>query len=138
MITPQDKNEVLEIKMEADIINARVKVKALAEAIGFGYMDQTRIATAVSELVRNALEHGGGGQITIKQLNKHDKHGLEITVEDHGPGIKNLELALKGGYSTKGGLGCGLSGARKLMDFFTVETVVGRGTVVTAKKWLPK
>ena len=132
------KNEMFDIKVEADIINARIKVKALAEAIGFGYMDQTRIATAVSELTRNALEHAGGGQISITPIKDLEKQGLEITVIDHGLGIKNLELALKGGYSTKGGLGFGLSGSKKLMDAFAVKTELGKGTVVTAKKWLPK
>jgi serine/threonine-protein kinase RsbT len=131
-------NEVFMIKVEADIINARVKVKALAESIGFGYMDQTRIATAVSELTRNALEHGGGGQITITSTKNQHNQGLEITVEDHGPGIQNLELALKGGHSTKGGLGFGLSGSKRLMDTFLIKTEVGKGTMVTAKKWLPK
>ncbi len=134
----QIRNEVLQIKIEADIIVARVKVKAIAEALGFGYMDQTRIATAVSELARNALEHAGGGQITIAPVNNEEKQGLEITVEDHGPGIENLELALKGGHSTKGGLGFGLSGSRKLMDVFQVKTEAGKGTVVTGTKWLPK
>jgi serine/threonine-protein kinase RsbT len=129
---------VLQIRIEADIINARVKVKAIAEAMGFGYMDQTRIATAVSELARNALEHAGGGQITVSPVNTVENQGLEITVEDHGPGIENLELALKGGYSTKGELGFGLSGSRKLMDVFQVKTEMGKGTVVTGTKWLPK
>lgn len=134
----QSKNEVLQIKIEADVILARVKAKAIAEAIGFGYMDQTRIATVVSELARNALEHAGGGQITIKQIDNLKKQGLEIRVEDHGPGIENLELALEGGHSTKGGLGFGLSGSRKLMDAFQVRTETGKGTVVTGTKWLPR
>ena len=130
--------EILEIKAVADIINARVKVKAKAEAIGFGYMDQTRIATAVSELCRNALEHAGGGELLIAPVNASDKHGLEIKVTDHGPGIADLERALQGGYSTKGGLGLGLSGSKKLLDVFLVQTELGKGTVVTAQKWLPK
>lgn len=137
-MTLQTKNDVLEIKVEGDIINARIRAKALAEAIGFDYIDQTRIATAVSELARNALEHADGGEISITSVDALEKQGLEITVIDHGPGIKNLELALKGGHSTSGGLGFGLSGSRKLMDFFHVETEVGKGTVVTAIKWLPK
>ena len=129
---------MLDIKVEADIISARVKVKALAEAIGFDYMDQTRIATAVSELARNALEHAGGGEISMAAIHASERQGLEIIVTDHGPGIENLELALKGGYSTKGGLGFGLSGSKKLMDVFHVKTESGKGTVVSATKWLPK
>ncbi len=131
-------DEVLDIKMEADIINARVKAKALAEAVGFDYMDQTRIATAVSELARNALEHAGGGQMMMSPVTALGKRGLQITVADHGPGIKNLEAALKGGYSTKGGLGLGLSGSKRLMDVFLINTETGKGTVVTAKKWVTK
>ncbi|MFB3889672.1 MAG: anti-sigma regulatory factor [Candidatus Bathyarchaeia archaeon] len=134
----ETKIERIEIKNEADIINARVRTKILAESLGFNYMDQTRIATAVSELARNALEHAGGGQLTIEEVNLQRKRGLQITAEDHGPGIENLDLALKGGYSTKGGLGLGLSGSKRLMDAFQVKTEVGRGTVVTAKKWLSR
>jgi serine/threonine-protein kinase RsbT len=132
------KSEVFKINVEADIINARVKVKALAEALGFDYIDQTRIATAVSELARNALEHAGGGELSVSPIATFKKRGLELTVTDHGPGIANLELALRGGFSTKRGLGFGLSGSKKLMDVFHVETEPGKGTVVTAKKWLPK
>lgn len=128
--------EVVEVKCEADIVSARVKAKATAETLGFNYMDQTRIATAVSELARNAFQFAGGGKVTIKPTEGQGRKGIEIVVEDHGPGIKNLELALKGGYSTTGGLGLGLSGSKKLMDEFDVKTRIGEGTVVTIRKWL--
>lgn len=128
--------EVVEVRNEVDIVSARVRARAMAEALGFGYMDQTRIATAVSELARNAFQFAGGGKVTIKPVNSQGREGIEIVVEDHGPGIENLELALKGGYSTVGGLGFGLSGARKLMDEFDIKTKLGEGTTVTIRKWL--
>jgi serine/threonine-protein kinase RsbT len=129
-------SDVVEVKNEADIVNARVQAKAKAEALGFGYMDQTRIATAVSELARNAFQYGGGGTVVMKSVNKERKKGIEIVVKDHGLGIRDLELAMKGGYSTGGGLGLGLSGSRRLMDDFEIRSKVGEGTTVIVRKWL--
>lgn len=128
--------EVVEVRSESDIVSARVSAKAMAEILGFGYMDQTRIATAVSELARNAFHFAGEGKVTIQPADREGRKGIEIVVEDHGPGIENLELALKGGYSTSGGLGFGLSGSEKLMDEFDVKTKIGKGTTVTIRKWL--
>jgi len=128
--------EETRVSEELDIVSARVKAKARAEALGFGYMDQTRIATAVSELARNALQFGGGGTVKVCQVVIEGKRGIEIVVEDKGPGIQNLELALKGGHSTSGGLGLGLSGSRRLMDEFNIETAPNKGTTVTVRKWL--
>jgi len=128
--------EVVDIRSEADIVGARVRAKAMAEALGFGYMDQTRIATAVSELSRNAFQFAGGGKVTIMPVDGEGRKGIEIVVEDQGSGIENLDLALKGGYSTAGGLGLGLSGSKKLVDEFNIHTEVGKGTVVTIRKWL--
>lgn len=132
----QELLEILEIKSEEDIIKARVRAKAIAETLGFNYMDQTRIATAVSELTRNAYQYAGKGKITIKPLNKPGRKGMEMVVEDHGSGIENLDRVLKGGCSTGGGLGMGLSGSKKLMDDFDINTKMGEGTVVTIRKWL--
>lgn len=132
----QELIEILDIKSEADIIIARVRAKAIAEALGFNYMDQTRIATAVSELARNAYQYAGKGKMTIKPLNKQGRKGMEMVVEDHGPGIENLDRAMKGGYSTGGGLGMGLSGSKKLMDEFDIKTKSNEGTSITVRKWL--
>jgi serine/threonine-protein kinase RsbT len=126
----------IEVTGEADIVMARVKAKAVAEAMGFNYMDQTRIATAVSELARNAFQFAGKGKVRITTVNRQEKRGIEIVVEDRGPGIKDLELVLKGGYSTGKGLGMGLSGSKRLMDEFDIKTKVGHGTTVTIRKWL--
>jgi len=128
--------EVIEVRSDDDIINARVRARVMAEALGFSYMDQTRIATAVSELARNTFQFAGVGKVTIKPVNRQGRKGVEIVVEDHGPGIENLELALKGGHSTTGGLGLGLSGSKKLMDEFDIKTKIGEGTKVTVRKWL--
>lgn len=128
--------EIVEIKNEADIIKARVRAKATAEALGFNYMDQTRIATAVSELTRNVYQYAGEGIMTLKPMDRQGRKGIEIIVEDHGPGVEKLELALKGGHSTGGGLGMGLSGSKRLMDEFDIKTKSGEGTVVTIRKWL--
>ena len=134
MIHPQI--VAVEVEVEADIIKARVMAKATAEAIGFNYMDQTRIATAVSELARNAFQYAGEGKVEIMSITDGEKHGIEIVVEDHGPGIKDLELAMSGGYSTSKGLGIGLSGSRKLMDEFEIKTRIGKGTIVRIRKWI--
>jgi serine/threonine-protein kinase RsbT len=128
--------EVAEVKNEADIVNARVQAKAKAETLGFGYMDQTRIATAVSELARNAFQYAGEGKVTMKPVSGQGRKGIEIVVEDHGPGVQDLELALKGGHSTGGGLGLGLSGSKKLVDEFEIKTKAGEGTTITVRKWL--
>jgi serine/threonine-protein kinase RsbT len=128
--------ESVEVKSEGDIVMARVRARAMAETIGFNYMDQTRIATAVSELARNAFQYAGKGRVTITPIINKEEIGIEIVVEDHGPGIKDLELVMKGGYSTSKGLGMGLSGSRKLMDEFEIKTNIGEGTVVRIRKWV--
>lgn len=128
--------EAVEVRSEEDIVKARVRAKAIGVTLGFNYMDQTRIATAVSELARNVFQFAGGGKVTIRTVQAQDRKGIEVVVEDHGPGIENLELALKGGHSTGGGLGLGLSGSKKLMDDFDIKTKVGEGTIVTIKLWL--
>jgi serine/threonine-protein kinase RsbT len=126
----------VEVMCEADIVLVRVRAKAIAETLGFNYMDQTRIATAVSELARNAFQYAGRGRVTITPVERQGVRGMEIVVEDHGSGIKDVELALKGGYSTSRGLGMGLSGSKKLMDEFDIKTKVGEGTIITIRKWL--
>ena len=119
---------------ESDIIIARMRASDIARALGFNYMDQIRIATAVSEVARNAIHYGGGGEMVVNQLNASG--GIEIQVSDNGPGIPDIGRALAGGYSTGSGLGHGLSGAKKLMDEFEIFSEVGKGTKVSMRKLL--
>ncbi len=126
----------VEIQEDFDIITARARARVFAEALGFGIVDQTRIATAISEIARNALTHGGGGRAIIRA--SRDKKGLEIEIVDEGPGIPNVDRALERGFpSTSSGLGLGLMGAKRLMDEFHVESKPGVGTKVTMRKRLP-
>jgi serine/threonine-protein kinase RsbT len=127
--------ETLPVKNEYDIISVRSYGRNVAIKAGFGTVDQCRITTAISELARNAVVHGGGGSVTIKII-KNEKIGIEIICKDEGPGIENMELALRGGYSTAGGLGIGLSGAKRLMDEFEINSGTGKGTSVRIRKWL--
>ncbi len=123
----------VEIKEGFDVIKARARARALAETLGFEVVDQTRIATAVSEIARNALIHGGGGKMTLRTLNRK---GLEIVIVDQGQGMSNIEQAMKDGYSSIGALGLGLGGAKRLMDELNIESS-NVGTKVTMRKWLP-
>ncbi len=114
---------------------ARQKVRELAVNMAFSAVDQTRIATAVSELARNSLVFAGEGTVTIYAL-QGDRKGIQIVCEDDGPGIADIELAMADGYSTVKSLGLGLPGTRRLMDEFQLESEPGRGTRVTITKWL--
>ncbi|MBU4075433.1 MAG: anti-sigma regulatory factor [Euryarchaeota archaeon] len=127
--------DTLPVNNEYDIISVRSFGRNAAVNAGFGIVDQCRITTAISELARNAVVHGRGGSVTIKIV-QNDKKGIEIICRDEGPGIVNLELALQGGYSTVGGLGIGLSGAKRLMDEFQITSSAGKGTTVIIRKWL--
>ncbi|MCX9190462.1 hypothetical protein C3Y87_03320 [Carbonactinospora thermoautotrophica] len=117
------------------MVLARHQVRSAAIAAGFSLVEQTKIVTAASELVRNCLVHGGGGSITIEQVSRDARRGVRLTVCDSGPGIADINMALQDGYSTGRGLGYGLGGAKRLVDEFAIESEVGRGTVVTATRW---
>lgn len=123
------------IDHEEDIITARQKGRDLAKEIGFGIVDQSRIPTAISELARNIIRYAGSGVVRIARVSSGVRDGIEIVAEDRGPGIPDVSRALQEGYSTGGGLGMGLPGARRLMDEMEVDTEVGRGTKVTVRKW---
>ncbi len=131
---PEEELVDVEIREDSDIIKARARARSAAATLGFGVVDQTRIATSVSEITRNALVHGGGGKMTIRTLNQ--KKGLEIVIVDQGPGIPNINQAMRNGFSTIGGLGLGLGGAKRLMDELHVESS-NSGTKVKMRKWLP-
>jgi serine/threonine-protein kinase RsbT len=123
------------IRSDGDIVLVRQKARLWAIEQGFGLVDQTKIVTAASELARNALVYGGGGTVRLDALNDGMRKGLRLTFEDHGPGIPDLELAMKDGYSTGTGLGLGLSGAKRLCNEFDLDSRVGEGTRVTITRW---
>jgi serine/threonine-protein kinase RsbT len=123
------------INSESDIVAARKIVRDAAIAMGFGVTDVTRIVTAASELTRNVFRYAGSGVMHWRTVKAGDAVGLELTFEDHGPGISDIARAMEAGYTTKGGLGLGLPGAKRLMDEMEIESEVGKGTRVTVKKW---
>lgn len=127
---------VIQIKEETDIVRARAAAKDKARELGFGLVDQTRISTAVSELARNVFAYAGEGEVHIEELtNPH--HGIRITFIDEGPGIPNVELAMKDGWSSINSMGKGLPGAKRLTDYMEIKTEPGKGTTVIIEKWLP-
>ena len=125
----------IEIDSGEGIVAVRQKVRELASNMGFGTVDQTRVATAVSELARNIYHFAGKGKVTISSIGGNRK-GIRIVCEDNGPGIADIELAMTDGYSTVKSLGLGLPGAKRLMDEFQIESKPGKGTKVTITKWL--
>ena len=126
----------VEIRTVEDIVISRSVAKEMARETGFGIVDQTKIATVISELARNMIKYAGEGMLRIVVIEDSNRKGVEITCDDGGPGIENIALALKEGYSTSRGLGMGLPGAKKLMDEFVIESEVGKGTRVVVRKWL--
>lgn len=130
-----DAEECVSIRTDADIVHARQKGRDLAARIGFTSTDLVLITTAISELARNILLYAGVGEIVVKPLNSGDRTGILLVARDEGPGIPNIALAMQGGYSTSGNLGLGLPGVRRLMDEMSVESRVGEGTTVVARKW---
>lgn len=129
------KHEVMPVGSSADIVRVRQQVRAWAAELGFGLVDQTKIVTAASELARNTLDYGRGGTVRMEAHNDGPRRGLRLTFEDHGPGIPDIELALKDGYTTGNGLGLGLGGSRRLVNDFNIHSQVGQGTRVEVTKW---
>ena len=127
--------EVLPIRTSSDVVQVRQAVRVLSGAQGFSLIDQTKIVTAASELARNTLEHGGGGTARVEAVTAGARKGVRLTFEDHGPGIADVSLALTDGYTTGRGMGLGLSGSRRLVNEFDLDTRVGEGTRVTVTKW---
>lgn len=128
---------VLPLRSDEDVVRLRQVVRECLVSVGFGLVDQTKMVTAASELARNTLKYGGGGESRIQMVSNGGRRGLRLAFIDNGPGIADVELALKDGYTTGGGLGLGLSGAKRLSDEFELDTAPGTGTTVRITKWKP-
>jgi serine/threonine-protein kinase RsbT len=129
------KREVLPLKNSNDVVMARQKVRQWAIELRFSLVDQTKLVTAASELARNTLDYGLGGEMTVEVITASAKSGLRLTFEDHGPGIPDIERALKDGYTSGSGMGLGLGGSKRLVNEFEIESEVGKGTRVTVVRW---
>ncbi|WP_067494396.1 ATP-binding protein [Actinoplanes sp. TFC3] len=127
--------ERIEVTSDQDVVRVRQLVRATAVAVKLSLVDQTKVVTAASELARNTLVYGGGGSVEVLRVENGRRAGVKIVFADQGPGIPDLDLALTDGYTTGGGLGLGLSGARRLVDEFEIDTEAGRGTTISVTKW---
>ncbi|MDP6546491.1 MAG: anti-sigma regulatory factor [Phycisphaerae bacterium] len=128
-------SEILQIRSGEDVVRSRQAVRAKARELGFGAVSQTKLMTAASELARNALEHGGGGTMCLEVVDGSQRQGLRLTFEDAGPGIADIPQAMIPGYTSRGGMGMGLGGAKKLVDEFHIESQPGHGTKVAITRW---
>jgi serine/threonine-protein kinase RsbT len=126
---------VVPVTSDEHLVPARAQARALAVRLGFSRTDATLIATAVSEVARNIVVHVGRGELIIKPILNEDRYGLVVIAKDRGPGIQDVRAALEQGWASRGGLGLGLPGARRLMDEFEIASEPGQGTTVTMIKW---
>jgi len=129
------RDEQLSLRSEDEVVRVRQVAREWAISLGFGLVDQTKIVTAASELARNTVIYGGGGLVRLQALNDGSRRGLRLSFEDEGPGIPDLQQALKDGFSTGTGLGLGLGGARRLMSEFEIDSTPGQGTRVAVTRW---
>ena len=125
----------MELRSQNDVVLVRQSVRRWAIEQGFSLVDQTKLVTAASELARNTVEYGGGGTVRLEALAEGMKKGLRLTFEDQGPGIPDMTLAMKDGWTSGNGLGMGLSGAKRLVNDFDIQSEVGKGTRVTIARW---
>lgn len=130
-----ERRERLAISSAQDVVLVRQLIRRWCEEVGFSLTDQTKLVTAASEIARNALDHGGGGSADVELLRNATRSGVRLVVEDHGPGIANIALALRDGYTTGNGLGLGLGGAKRLVHDFEVVSAPGQGTKVEITRW---
>ena len=129
------RDELIGLRSMDDIIKARQLVRECAIFQGLSLVDQTKLVTAASELARNTMIHGGGGEMRLQALSEGPRRGVKVMFIDEGPGIPDLELAMKDGYTTKGGLGLGLSGSKRLVNEFEIDSKPGKGTTVCITRW---
>lgn len=126
--------ETVPVKTEPDVVAVRRRVREVSAQMGFSLVDQTKVVTAASELARNTIIHGGGGKLCLEALNG-PRRGLRLTFEDNGPGIPDIELALRDGFTTGSGLGLGLGGSKRLVNEFEIFSRPGEGTKVVVTRW---
>ena len=129
------KREQLPLKSSSDVVIARQRVRQWATDLRFSLVDQTKLVTAASELARNAIDYGGGGEMALEVVNGLSRTGLRLIFEDNGPGIPDIDSALKDGFTTGSGMGLGLGGSKRLVNEFSIESQVGKGTKVTVLRW---
>ena len=132
---PVTRQDSLSLHASDDVTRVRQMTRAWATELGFSLVDQTKIVTAASELARNAVIYGGGGTARLEMLEEGSRRGLRLTFEDQGPGIADIEQAMRDGYSTGTGLGLGLGGARRLSNEFQIQSRQGQGTRITIVRW---
>ncbi len=130
-----EKDETMPVHSAEDVVRVRREVRAHAVAAGFSLVDQTKIVTAASEVARNTVDYGGGGVLRLETVRIGVRRGVRLTFTDQGLGIADVKLALSDGYSTGGGLGLGLGGAKRLSSEFDIQSTPGKGTVVTLLRW---
>ena len=129
------RDETVDLQGSEDVVRARQVVREWAVQMGFSLGDQTKIVTAASELARNVLQHGQGGTMRIETLNNEIRRGLRLTFQDQGPGIPDIDLAMRDGYTSGGGLGLGLGGAKRLSNEFEIASEPGQGTRIVITRW---
>ena len=129
------RDDEVRLETQEDIVRVRQQARQWAVQLGFSLVDQTKIVTAASELARNTILHGRGGTARLEALEDNGRRGLRLTFADKGPGIADIRLALEDGYTTAGGLGLGLGGARRLMNEFSIDSRPGAGTTVSITRW---
>lgn len=132
---PTTKSERLEIRQSDDVVRVRQLTRTFAVEIGLSLVDQTKIVTASSELARNTLDYGGGGEVTVEILEQGGRRGLRLKFEDKGPGIADIEQALKDGFTSGKGMGLGLGGAKRLCNEFSIDSRPGEGTRIMIARW---
>jgi serine/threonine-protein kinase RsbT len=130
-----EKSETVPVRSSEDVVRVRQTVRVRAVALGFSLVDQTKIVTAASEIGRNTIDYGGGGELRLDSMRAGGRRGLRLVFSDQGPGIPDLTQALKDGFTTGNGLGLGLGGAKRLCNEFEIESAPGKGTTVTLIRW---
>jgi serine/threonine-protein kinase RsbT len=132
---PTTRTDRLDIRSSDDVVRVRQQTRTMAVEAGLSLVDQTKIITAASELARNALDYGGGGEVRMEIVEENSRRGVRLVFEDQGPGIADIEQALRDGFTSGGGLGLGLGGAKRLSNEFKIESVLGSGTKITIGRW---